>query len=168
MPALEISTNVKIDEVHLEPIFSQASDAVASIIGRPKNVRGNRTKKRSPGTLRPVAARRAEPSEPTDALPQADARRSPPSLSSHEAPVVAALKMVMVVLKGSVPISFTGTEDPAAFAQLISMGGINSVVKRKLIKSLGDILQTHLSIPPTRFFCHVIDTTAGRPPRPKL
>uniref|UniRef100_A0A7C9E7H7 Phenylpyruvate tautomerase n=1 Tax=Opuntia streptacantha TaxID=393608 RepID=A0A7C9E7H7_OPUST len=113
MPALEISTNVKLDEVDLEPIFSQASDAIASIIGRPKN-------------------------------------------------------LVMVVLKGSVPISFTGTKDPAAFAQLISMGGINSVVKRKLIKSLGAILQTHLSIPPARFFCHVVDTTAGRPPRPKL
>lgn len=72
------------------------------------------------------------------------------------------VQLVMVVLKGSVPISFTGTKEPAAFAQLISMGGIDKVVKKKLIKSLGIILETHLSIPPTRFFCHVVDTTAGR------
>ncbi|KAL2901076.1 Macrophage migration inhibitory factor-like protein [Bienertia sinuspersici] len=74
------------------------------------------------------------------------------------------MQLVMVVLKGSVPISFTGTKEPAAFAQLISMGGINKVVKKNLITSLGAILHTHLSIPPARFFCHVVDTTAGRQP----
>ena len=36
------------------------------------------------------------------------------------------------------------------------------IVKKNLITSIGGILQTHLSIPPARFFCHVVDTTAGR------
>ncbi|XP_021744792.1 macrophage migration inhibitory factor homolog [Chenopodium quinoa] len=108
MPALYITTNVNLEGVDVEPIFSEASAAIASIIGRPQH-------------------------------------------------------LVMVVVKGSVPISFTGTKDPAAFAQLISMGGINKVVKKNLITSLGAILQNHLTIPPARFFCHVIDTTAGRP-----
>ncbi|KAL9230592.1 hypothetical protein vseg_005925 [Gypsophila vaccaria] len=75
--------------------------------------------------------------------------------------------LVMVVLKGPVPISFMGSSGPAVFAQLISMGGIDSAVKKQLISSLGAILDTHLNVPPARFFCHVIDTTACYP-RPKL
>ncbi|XP_057523803.1 uncharacterized protein LOC130803627 [Amaranthus tricolor] len=107
MPSLYITTNVNLEGVDVQPIFSEATTAVASIIGRPQH-------------------------------------------------------LVMVVLKGSVPIQFTGTEEPAAFGQLISMGGINKIVKKNLITSIGGILQTHLSIPPARFFCHVVDTTAGR------
>ncbi|RVW73795.1 hypothetical protein CK203_058292 [Vitis vinifera] len=66
---------------------------------------------------------------------------------------------VMVLLKGSVAISFEGNKEPAAFAEIISMGGINSEVKRKLIATIGTILQTKLSIPRTRFFLKVYDTT---------
>ncbi|KAK6943205.1 Macrophage migration inhibitory factor [Dillenia turbinata] len=71
-------------------------------------------------------------------------------------------KFVMVILKGSVKISFEGNKEPAAYAEVISMGGINSVVKRKLIDQLGELLQKKLSIPRTRFFLKVYDTTAGR------
>ncbi|KAK6943420.1 hypothetical protein RJ641_024522, partial [Dillenia turbinata] len=42
---------------------------------------------------------------------------------------------------GSVNISFEGNKEPAAYAEVISMGGINSVVKRKLIDQLGELLQ---------------------------
>ncbi|KAL2901077.1 UDP-N-acetylmuramate--L-alanine ligase [Bienertia sinuspersici] len=38
MPALYITTNVKLEEVDIEPIFSEATAAVASIIGRPQHV----------------------------------------------------------------------------------------------------------------------------------
>ncbi|GMH30014.1 hypothetical protein Nepgr_031857 [Nepenthes gracilis] len=102
MPALYISTNVNLDGRDLQPVFSNAITALASIIGRPE-------------------------------------------------------KNVMVVVKGSVAISFYGTEEPAAFAELLSMGGINGDVKRKLISTIGAILDRHLSIPTTRFFCHVVD-----------
>lgn len=69
-------------------------------------------------------------------------------------------QFVMVILKSSVPISFEGNKEPAAYAEIISMGGINKEVKRKLIATIGTILQSNLSIPTTRFFLKVFDTTA--------
>lgn len=72
------------------------------------------------------------------------------------------MKFVMVILKGSVAISFEGNKEPAAYAELVSMGGINKEVKRRLIATLGTILENNLSIPRTRFFIKVYDTTAGR------
>lgn len=68
----------------------------------------------------------------------------------------------MVILKGSVPISFEGNKEPAAYGEIVAMGGINSEVKKKLIATLGSILQSKLSIPTTRFFLKVFDTTAFR------
>ncbi|KAK3406807.1 macrophage migration inhibitory factor homolog [Eucalyptus grandis] len=107
MPCLYISTNVCLDGVDADPIFSEATKAVASIIGRPEN-------------------------------------------------------FVMVILKGSLAISFGGNKEPAAYAEIISMGGIDSEVKKKLIATIGTILQEKLSIPRTRFILKVYDTTAGR------
>ncbi|XP_043701878.1 macrophage migration inhibitory factor homolog [Telopea speciosissima] len=69
---------------------------------------------------------------------------------------------VMVLLKGSIPISFNGNNEPAAFGEVISMGGINSEVKKKLISAIGTILETKLSVPKSRFFLKVFDTTAMR------
>ena len=69
----------------------------------------------------------------------------------------------MVLLKGSVGISFGGNKEAAAYAELISMGGITRKVKRELISTLGTILQQNLSIPPARFFLKVFDTTLMRP-----
>lgn len=68
----------------------------------------------------------------------------------------------MVILKGSVAISFEGNKEAAAYSEIVSMGGINKEVKRKLIATLGSILQSRLSIPRTRFFLKVFDTTAFR------
>nr|XP_009760484.1 PREDICTED: macrophage migration inhibitory factor homolog [Nicotiana sylvestris]XP_016446151.1 PREDICTED: macrophage migration inhibitory factor homolog [Nicotiana tabacum] len=69
---------------------------------------------------------------------------------------------VMVVLKGSLDISFGGNKEPAAFAEIVSMGGIDSDVKRNLIATLGTILHNRFSIPRTRFFLKVYDTTMPR------
>ncbi|KAF2288458.1 hypothetical protein GH714_007650 [Hevea brasiliensis] len=107
MPCLYISTNVNLADVDTEAIFSDATKAVATIIGKPEH-------------------------------------------------------FVMVILKGSVAISFNGNKEPAAYAEIVSMGGINKEVKRDLIATLGTILENKLSIPRTRFFLKVFDTTAGR------
>ncbi|WCJ27977.1 Tautomerase/MIF superfamily protein [Euphorbia peplus] len=109
MPCLYISTNVNLDGVDTDPIFSDATTAVANIIGKPEH-------------------------------------------------------FVMVILKGSVGITFNGNKEAAAYAEVVSMGGINKQVKKNLIVTLGSILQNRLSIPPARFFCKVYDTTAGRSP----
>ncbi|PSS23854.1 Macrophage migration inhibitory factor like [Actinidia chinensis var. chinensis] len=113
MPCLDISTNVSLDGVDTDSIFSEATKAVASIIGKPEN-------------------------------------------------------FVMVLLKGSVAISFGGNKEPAAFAEIVSMGGINSQVKKQLIFTIGTILQDKLSISRSRFFLKVYDTTVGRNNNSKL
>ncbi|XAR55779.1 Phenylpyruvate tautomerase [Bertholletia excelsa] len=107
MPCLDISTNVSLDGVDIDSVFSEATKAVASIIGKPENY-------------------------------------------------------VMVLVRGSVDISFGVNKEPAAFAEVVSMGGINSEVKKKLIYTLGTILLNKLSIQRSRFFLKVHDTTAGR------
>ncbi|KAF2306478.1 hypothetical protein GH714_018442 [Hevea brasiliensis] len=113
MPCLYISTNVNLAGVDADPIFSEATKAVATIIGKPEH-------------------------------------------------------FVMVILKGSLAISFNGNKEPAAYAEIVSMGGINREVKRNLIASLGTILESKLSIPRTRFFLKVFDTTGGRNSSSKL
>ncbi|CAK8542025.1 unnamed protein product [Lathyrus sativus] len=112
MPCLYITTNLNLDGIDTDPIFSEATTAISQIIGKPE-------------------------------------------------------KFVMVLLKSSVPISFEGNKKPAAFGEIISMGGIDKQVKKKLIDTLGTILQSKLSIPRTRFFLKVFDTTAF-PTRSKI
>ncbi|KAM7265583.1 hypothetical protein ACFE04_003266 [Oxalis oulophora] len=88
-----------------------------------------------------------------------DARATP---AVEESLKKELLKFVMVILKGSVAISFGGNKEAAAYAELVSMGGINKQVKRNLIFTIGTILQDSLSIPRERFFLKVYDTTGGR------
>ncbi|ANM68178.1 unnamed protein product [Arabidopsis thaliana] len=68
---------------------------------------------------------------------------------------------VMIVLKGSVPMSFGGTEDPAAYGELVSIGGLNADVNKKLSAAVSAILETKLSVPKSRFFLKFYDTKAS-------
>lgn len=65
---------------------------------------------------------------------------------------------VMVVLKGSVPMSFGGNEEPAAYGELVSIGGLNPDVNKKLSAAISAILETKLSVPKSRFFLKFYDT----------
>ncbi|KAB5551974.1 hypothetical protein DKX38_009285 [Salix brachista] len=65
---------------------------------------------------------------------------------------------VMVVLHGGVPIVFAGTEAPAAFAEVISIGGLGQSVNAKLSSTIADILQTKLSIDSSRFYIKFFDS----------
>ncbi|KAG6533977.1 macrophage migration inhibitory factor homolog [Zingiber officinale] len=65
---------------------------------------------------------------------------------------------VMVVLKGSVPISFGGNEQPAAYGELVSIGGLNPDTNKKLSAAIAEILETKLSVPKSRFFLKFYDT----------
>ncbi|XP_077213437.1 uncharacterized protein LOC143848384 isoform X1 [Tasmannia lanceolata] len=67
---------------------------------------------------------------------------------------------VMIVLKGSVTMSFGGTEQPTAFGELVSIGGLNPDVNKKLSAAIATILETNLSIPKSRFFIKFYDTKA--------
>lgn len=68
---------------------------------------------------------------------------------------------VMIVLKGSVPIAFGGTEEPAAYGELVSIGGLNADVNKKLSAEVAGILETKLSVPKLRFFLKFYDTKAS-------
>ncbi|KAF8006062.1 hypothetical protein BT93_K0377 [Corymbia citriodora subsp. variegata] len=70
----------------------------------------------------------------------------------------------MVILKGSLDISLVGNRELAAYGEIVSIGGINSQVKKRLIDLIASILQTNPSVPRTHFFLKVYDTTTGRVP----
>ncbi|CAL5385269.1 hypothetical protein ACSBR2_001540 [Camellia fascicularis] len=64
---------------------------------------------------------------------------------------------VMIVLNGAVPVAFAGTEEPAAYGELISIGGLGPSVNGKLSSTIADILQTKLSIDCSRFYIKFYD-----------
>lgn len=71
------------------------------------------------------------------------------------------MQYVMIVLKGSVPIAFGGTEQPAAYGELVSIGGINPSTNKELCAAIAAILETKLSVPKSRFFLKFYDTKAS-------
>lgn len=67
----------------------------------------------------------------------------------------------MVVLKGSVPMAFGGSEQPAAYGELVSIGGLNPDTNKKLSAAIASILESQLSVPKNRFFLKFYDTKAS-------
>ncbi|TJX40638.1 hypothetical protein E8P77_32535, partial [Soehngenia saccharolytica] len=64
---------------------------------------------------------------------------------------------VMVQLKGSVAVSFGGTEDPAAYGELVSIGGLSADTNKKLSAAVASILESTLSVPKTRYYLKFYD-----------
>ncbi|XP_050269614.1 uncharacterized protein LOC126713790 [Quercus robur] len=64
---------------------------------------------------------------------------------------------VMILINGGVPIEFAGTEEPAAYGELVSIGGLGPSVNAKLSSTIADILQTKLSIHSSRFYIKFYD-----------
>ncbi|KAK4370006.1 hypothetical protein RND71_009481 [Anisodus tanguticus] len=67
-------------------------------------------------------------------------------------------RYVMILLNGGVPIAFAGTEAPAAYGELISIGGLGPSVNGKLSSTIAEILQTKLSIDSARFYIKFYDS----------
>ncbi|KAI3854256.1 hypothetical protein MKW98_024679 [Papaver atlanticum] len=65
---------------------------------------------------------------------------------------------VMVLLKGSVPISFGGSEENIAFGELTFIGGLNADVNKKLSAT---IPEDKISVSKSRFFIKFTDTKAS-------
>ncbi|KQJ89329.1 macrophage migration inhibitory factor homolog [Brachypodium distachyon] len=59
---------------------------------------------------------------------------------------------VMVSINGCVPTSFAGSEEPAAYGEIMSIGGLGPGVNGKLSAALAEILETKLSISRSRFY----------------
>lgn len=64
----------------------------------------------------------------------------------------------MILLNSGVPIAFAGTEEPAAYGELISIGGLGAGVNGKLSQTLSEILQLKLSIDSSRFYIKFYDS----------
>ena len=67
------------------------------------------------------------------------------------------VQYVMISLRTSVPICFAGTEDPAGYAELISIGGLNPSTNKKLSSSISEVLQAKLGVPPSRLYIKFYD-----------
>ncbi|KAL8526575.1 hypothetical protein ACS0TY_015677 [Phlomoides rotata] len=68
----------------------------------------------------------------------------------------------MILVKESVALTFGGNKEPAALAEIVSMGGITTPVKRELIATLGSILHEKLLIPKTRFVLKVFGANISK------
>ncbi|MBA0551554.1 hypothetical protein Golob_022432 [Gossypium lobatum] len=158
MPCLNLSTNVNLDGVDTSAILSEATSSVAKLIGKPEAVR-------SPFL--------SSPSIYINALlfylfmfTCMDLRMAmlDPRITysiKRNMPLVKVIYYVMIVLKGSVPMSFGGTEQPAAYGELVSIGGLNPDVNKKLSAAIAAILETKLQVPKSRFFLKFYDTKAS-------
>lgn len=67
----------------------------------------------------------------------------------------------MISLRGGVPMSFGGSEEPCAYGELISIGGIAPDTNKQLSAALSEILKTKLSVPPARFYIKFFDVKVG-------
>jgi phenylpyruvate tautomerase len=63
----------------------------------------------------------------------------------------------MITLHGGVPMSFAGSEEPAAYGEVISIGGLGPDVNVKLSSALAEILESKLSIDSSRFYIKFYD-----------
>ncbi len=52
---------------------------------------------------------------------------------------------------------FGGSEDPTAYGELISIGGLGPEINEQLSAALAEILQMKLSVPPARFYIKFYD-----------
>jgi phenylpyruvate tautomerase len=68
---------------------------------------------------------------------------------------------VMIVLRGSIPISLGGSQEPAAFGELVSIGGLSPEVNKNLSAAIAEILETKLCIPKSRIFLKFYDSQAS-------
>jgi hypothetical protein len=67
------------------------------------------------------------------------------------------MQYVLVILRGGVPMSFGGTEEPAAYAELVSIGGINPANNKKVSAAISEIFEAKLSVPSSRFYIKFYD-----------
>lgn len=68
---------------------------------------------------------------------------------------------VMILLNGGTPIVFAGTEEPAAYGELIAIGGLGPGVNGKLSSTIAEILQTKLHLDSSRFYIKFYDVQAS-------
>ncbi len=54
-------------------------------------------------------------------------------------------------------MSFGGSEEPTAYGELVSIGGLTPDKNKQLSAALAEILSSKLSVPPSRFYLKFYD-----------
>ncbi len=68
---------------------------------------------------------------------------------------------IMVLLADSTPMIMSGNAEPAAYADVRSIGGLSADVNRTITGSLCDLLKEYLHIGPERVYVNFTDVAAG-------
>lgn len=55
-------------------------------------------------------------------------------------------------------MSFGGSEEPAAYGELVSIGGLTPNTNKKLSGAIASILESKLAVPKARFFIKFFDS----------
>ena len=71
--------------------------------------------------------------------------------------VLFVFQYMCILVNGGVPIAFGGTEEPAAYGELISIGGLDPTVNAKLNSTIAQIIQTNLHIHSSRSYIKFCD-----------
>ncbi|CAM8971646.1 unnamed protein product [Rhodiola kirilowii] len=136
MPTLNLYTNIPVDAVTATDILKDATKAVSKIIGKPESVE----------SLAFLLLLSSIHHLSTAVL-----------LPCSWCWCLVDCTYVMILLNGGVPIAFAGTEEPAVYAELVSIGGLGPGVNGKLSSTIAEILQTKLSIESSRFYIKFYD-----------
>ncbi|OAE25349.1 hypothetical protein AXG93_4620s1640 [Marchantia polymorpha subsp. ruderalis] len=70
---------------------------------------------------------------------------------------------VMISIRHGVPMSMGGSEEPTAYAELISIGGLTPPNNKKISAAISEILEKKASIDPGRFYLKFTDVKEYTP-----
>lgn len=65
---------------------------------------------------------------------------------------------VMVTLRSGTPVCFAGTEAPAAYGELLSIGAIGGDKNKAISKAVADVVTAKLGVPANRFYLSFHDS----------
>ena len=65
---------------------------------------------------------------------------------------------VLVTLRSGTPVCFGGTEEPAAYGELLSIGAIGGEKNKGICKAISDIVTAKLGVPANRFYLSFHDS----------
>ena len=64
---------------------------------------------------------------------------------------------VLVSLRTDVALCFGGTEAPAAFAELLSIGAVGGAKNKTISRAVSDVVTAKLGVPSSRFYLSITD-----------
>eukprot|EP00898_Chlorokybus_atmophyticus_P006331 jgi/Chlat1/669/Chrsp104S01154 len=66
-------------------------------------------------------------------------------------------RFVCVSVRAGVPVTFGGTEEPTAAAELTSIGGIGGEKNKSISKKITNLVSSSLNMPPNRYYVNFVN-----------